>query len=76
MELFHQLIYEQFALYEPCSITFETSDKFVELTVIKFIPGGLYSDWLKEILSDWWNKVVVLLLNKIFTSSALNFDPK
>ena len=33
MELFHQLIYEQFVLYEPCSISRNITDKNTNITL-------------------------------------------
>ena len=34
-------------------------DKLAELALKKFIPGGFHSDWLKSIVSDWWNEFIV-----------------
>ena len=47
MELFHQLIYEQFALYVP-SFPLKIYGLLQDRPVNGFIPGGLLCDWLKE----------------------------
>ena len=41
MELFHQLIYEQFALYEPCSISRNIADKITITLQTDLYMAGL-----------------------------------
>ena len=55
MELFHRLIYEQFALYVPCSISRNITDNNKVTLQNGFIPGGLVADWFETMRSDWFN---------------------
>ena len=55
MELFHQLIYEQFALCEPCSISRNITHDDENNVTNGFIPGGLAADWSETMEFDWFN---------------------
>ena len=37
----------------------EMIDEFAERALKQFIPRGSHSDWLKDIISDWWNGFIV-----------------